>query len=416
MASSLPTVQPGYFARFQCRGADCEDTCCVGWGVVIDRATYRKYQAWADPEWQSHFALRLTVNPSAPSAAAYAHVALDHATCPFLSKQRLCAIQAKFGAEQLSRTCALYPRALNVVNGTLERSLSPSCPEAARLALLDPEPMAFVAHGPDGGTCLGDAPRLDTDTALGARRHFAAIREFTLSLLQDRSYLLWERLVILGLFCDQLQQLEAQGDGDAAPALIASYSHHRNARLFASDLAGITVQPSVQLDLLAQAIGYRLGMDHTGERFLACYREYRQGIGDTGRATPAQISARYAEAYVCHYRPFMDGHAHILENYVVNAAFQTLFPFGPDTGLYATRRDIPTHFLLLAVHYALVRTLLVGVAGCYESDFSAAHAVRVIQSYAKTVQHNLPYLDTLLRSLEDSRMTGMAVLAALLKN
>src|ERR1700739_3682469 len=36
---------PEYAGRFSCIGSACEDTCCTGWGVPIDRQTFEKYAA-----------------------------------------------------------------------------------------------------------------------------------------------------------------------------------------------------------------------------------------------------------------------------------------------------------------------------------------------------------------------------------
>ncbi len=38
-------VRPEYAEEFRCIGPACEDSCCVGWHVSIDEATYRKYQS-----------------------------------------------------------------------------------------------------------------------------------------------------------------------------------------------------------------------------------------------------------------------------------------------------------------------------------------------------------------------------------
>ena len=34
---------PEYFKDFKCIASECEDTCCAGWGIVIDDETYKKY-------------------------------------------------------------------------------------------------------------------------------------------------------------------------------------------------------------------------------------------------------------------------------------------------------------------------------------------------------------------------------------
>ena len=34
---------PDYFDEFKCIADKCEDTCCAGWGIVIDDKSYEKY-------------------------------------------------------------------------------------------------------------------------------------------------------------------------------------------------------------------------------------------------------------------------------------------------------------------------------------------------------------------------------------
>ena len=36
-------VYPDYYSEFMCIADKCENTCCSGWGIVIDRKTMKKY-------------------------------------------------------------------------------------------------------------------------------------------------------------------------------------------------------------------------------------------------------------------------------------------------------------------------------------------------------------------------------------
>ena len=35
---------PSYFDDFKCIAQKCEDTCCAGWGIVIDEITNERYK------------------------------------------------------------------------------------------------------------------------------------------------------------------------------------------------------------------------------------------------------------------------------------------------------------------------------------------------------------------------------------
>ena len=58
--------------------------------------------------------------------------------CPMLTGERLCRIHAELGAQFLGQTCADYPR-VRVADGVKETVLAFSCPEAARMVLLNPQ-------------------------------------------------------------------------------------------------------------------------------------------------------------------------------------------------------------------------------------------------------------------------------------
>ena len=416
----LTQLQPAYVADFHCTGTRCEDTCCAGWGIVIDKGTYDKYQNCPDIELKTvmdRAVLPRTVpNGKSAPAAAYAQMTLTRENaCPFLTNERLCAIQKRLGAEALSRTCAVYPRILNRVDGVVETSLSLSCPEAARLALLNPEPMGFIVP-PDPGALPMPTATLDTDSPDHPGkpyRHFGAVRTFILSLLQNRDYWLWERLVILGMFCDQLNQI---ADNTDVLTVIASFTEHIGAGLFRDALASVTAQPQAQMQFLIKSFDHRLASDATGARFVDCYWEFREGIGYTPDATDEAAAHGYARASADYFKPFMDRHAHILENYVVNHVFKTLFPFGPQTSLYFEQKSFYEEYVLLIVHYALVRSLLVGMAGCHGETFGAEHVMRGVQSFARTLEHDLPTLKSITGSLTEQGLDDLAFLAVLVKD
>ena len=37
-------VYPDYYPKFSCIAGRCEDTCCAGWQIMIDKESLKKYQ------------------------------------------------------------------------------------------------------------------------------------------------------------------------------------------------------------------------------------------------------------------------------------------------------------------------------------------------------------------------------------
>jgi lysine-N-methylase len=355
----MKLLQPSFFDAFRCIGAACEDTCCTDWIVHIDKTTYRKYQSCSDPVIGPALRTLVTINTGSTKDDDFGTVTLNGAACPFLS-EGLCSIQARLGEEYLSNMCATYPRIVNSVDGVLQQSLDLSCPEAARLTLLSPNPIEFV-----GGDSA--APEVDFPGLADARRR-------AISLLQDRSFPIATRLLMLG-------DLMAE----ASP------------------------NPTAQLEILSDLLVARLNADPCPRRFLECYQEFIDGLQWTLGSTLHEIGVRYAEAYSRYYVPFMSRHEHILENYLVSYVHRTLFPLGTpesnqrlrDAGVSSTAA---AQYVLLVAHFAIVKGLLIGMAAFHQSALDTGHVVKLIQSCSKTFEHSITYPGRVVETLASSSL------------
>jgi hypothetical protein len=108
---------------------------------------------------------------------------------------------------------------------------------------------------------------------------------------------------------------------------------------------------------------------------------------------PQHLAQRYIAAYEQHFAPFPAANGHILEHYLVNCVYRGPFPFEPQesTSTLSAQQgglSIHDHFMLMATHYAIIETLLVGLAGLYKATF-AGHVIRVIYTSTRTFEHSL---------------------------
>ncbi len=375
-------LQPGYFDSFHCIGAACEDTCCTGWIVHIDKTTFGKY----GPSLRS----LITINEKSANDDDYAKATLNGDSCPFL-EERLCSIQKQFGEDYLSNMCATYPRVLNRAGGMLRRSLDLSCPEAARVALLNPASMEFVERDyPDGSIRQGDFPALDASLS----GEFLRMQRAVLGLLQDRSQPIWKRLLLVGRLC-QGKSLDESISG-------------------ATDIA-------LQFDTVVDLIVARISSDSNPRRFLECYGEFINGLQWTAMSTPRDLAARYSEAYERYYAPFMSGHEYILEHYLVNHVHRTLFPFGlPESNQRLRNERVASpgavQYMWMVANYAIVETLLIGMAGFHKSAFDASHVIKLIQSASKTFEHSATFPGHAIEILAEKGMTTADQLSVLIRH
>jgi lysine-N-methylase len=378
MHPTLNVLQPQYFERFRCTGAECEDTCCEGWGILIDRQTYDKYRTLQGPHRSLVHDL-VEINPASCSSSDFAKIRLAGTRCPALT-DGLCSIHSTLGEPYLSDMCSSYPRVWNRVRTTTERSLHLSCPEAARLVLTDPDAMLFEeseaeepASRPGMVSVIDDAPA----------RHVAAARDLIIAILKQRSRPLPSRLGALSRAVEKLAGLPPEH----APAILEEQLRSEVPEERAKAM------PAVQLETILELIVARIGTGYTSPRFLECYSEFMQGLQWTAESSMDELVTRYRLAARTHFEPFETRHPWVFENYLINYVFRTLFPYGrrsPDrrTVTDFSEGSVKDSFLLMVTHYAIIRTILIGMSGLHGDGLNLAHVVKLVQSCTRTFQHS----------------------------
>lgn len=407
-----PILMPQYMKKFHCIGAACEDSCCIGWKVSIDHETWKKYRAIRHAELSSLFEKKITRNRSSTkNEASYAKVKMEqNGRCPFLSDELLCRVQLEYGEEYLSNVCTTYPRISNTINGVLERSATMSCPEVARLALLQPEPMEFDEV--EEPSSIRNLIKQNINThelkySNKTEKHLWMLRIFSISALQDRRYSLWERLVILGIFYDRVQNAVQNEKANEIPNLIAVHTNMLNDGSFKDAINGIPAQNTIQMELLKEIADVRYFSGVTSKRYVECFSEFLRGIQYKADSTVEEIGRRYYEAWQKYYEPYMQDHEYIFENYLVNYVFKNLFPI--------TEKSVFDSYMMLVIHYALIKMFLIGIAG-YRKVMTDDIVIKLIQSFAKTVEHNSNFVNNIMNLMKKNGFDTMAYMSILIRN
>lgn len=127
---------PDYYKKFQCIAGACENTCCAGWGIMIDNKSLEKYR-----KYPGSFGSRL-YNSIDWKEQSFQQT---KKRCAFLNENDLCDIYSEAGKDMLCKTCKRYPRHLEEFENLREVSLSLSCPEVARLILGRKEKVRYIS-------------------------------------------------------------------------------------------------------------------------------------------------------------------------------------------------------------------------------------------------------------------------------
>lgn len=402
-------LQPQYAASFRCIGPECEESCCRGWRVSIDKKTYQKYRNCPDLNLKAKLQKCVTRNRSNPDDYAYARMKLEEGSCPMLDSDKLCILQRTLGEDYLSITCTTYPRFFRTVNGTAEMALTFSCPEAARVGLLNPKTMEFdFTENPYTRTDEGFFAFNPDDSRYKnkAEHYFWPLRIFTISLLQNRGYLLWQRLIILGFFCQDLQNVQKNSE---ILSVIDRYNRMIEQGIFKAEFDGIPTNYEIQVDLLRQMLMYRLTGDEISAQFVDCFNKAKDLIGLEENTEPELAISNFRAAFESYYYPFMSDHEYIMENYLVNSVFNGIFPFGRNVGIF-------DNYVFLVVHYAMIKMMLIGQAGFYKEEFGIDHIVQPFYSFVRTIEHHGSYLENVHKLLKENQLDTMVYMSILVRN
>ena len=187
---------PHYFNDFKCTAAECEDTCCAGWAIMIDEQSLEKYRNMKGPfgeqvrnsiDWKEGCFLQCDKR------------------CAFLNVENLCDLHIVAGEHMLCDTCRDYPRHKEEFEGVREGSLSLSCIEAAKIVLGCKEPVQFIAFEDE------EEDEEFEDFAYLLYTKLMDARERIIEILQDRQI---DVMVRTGIVLSLAKQLQDAYDND----------------------------------------------------------------------------------------------------------------------------------------------------------------------------------------------------------
>ena len=404
---TVSAIVPKYLTKFQCIGADCEDNCCTGWAVAIDKVTYKKYQAIKDPALAQGFQRYLKKNPAATGDAQYGHIALipESKACPFL-EDKLCAIQKTCGAGFLSNTCTAYPRMTFALAGQVEQVLKLSCPEAARQALLDPQAFDFVEVEQKVRWESVEQFHGVTGLPLALANE---IRIFCIQLVRTEGLLLWQRLAVLGVFCEALDGLLKQGAGEQAGQLVNDFIALVESGQVVEALAGLPESHEMQSQFFAliwQLRNHGAGTASQEEiqaKVAAGLRPDVEAVGEDEAKFEALLAANYQRGLV-RLNGALQATPWLLEHFILNEIIE-IFPFNRNTVLES--------YLQLIARFGLLRMMLAGV--CNQSGEAVpdvALLVKTIQTFCRRFEHDNEFnqlVSNLLVNYADGRLDNVVV-------
>ena len=375
----VKALTPMYVQKFSCIGSDCSDNCCTGWKVTIDKKTFNAYRQTKNLKLADQLDTHVKRIRSQASETDYARMELNPTTrqCPMMDN-KLCSVQSELGEDKLSNTCFSYPRVSQKVGDFNQQSLTLSCPEAARLALLAEDAFDFTQ------TELVVRPetvgKMTPMFGLSAE-DMNEIRFYCIQIIRTQGFELWQKLAVLGLFCESLTKIcENRGSGNIKQlikTIDALLENPESSSIFDAMEAHHGIQ-AVTFTLLWRSKSER----SSSASQQAVHKAIALGLGadpQSGNVTESQLIERYSDGVKLLPKALEEA-PFFLENYVVNEMFRECFPF--------SNASPYEHYLRLVTRFGMVRFMLAAQCRADAPMPALNDLVQTVQTFCRRYQHD----------------------------
>ncbi|ACD51446.1 UNVERIFIED_ORG: FliB family protein [Clostridium botulinum] len=396
MKKSVKIIYPSYIDKFQCIGGKCEDNCCIGWDIDIDKETFKRYHKVKDETMKKMFQKNVHNNKFCTNENLdYGRIKLNKAKrCPFLDDENYCLIQGKFGEDYLSSVCTQFPRVLNKVDDHYEICLDSACPEAARIILSSKEKIDFKESEKSLGkyTMSGVLDTRLSEFKNTPIKYFKEIRDFSIKIIQNRKLNISSRLYVLGDFLNKLEDLEIH----KIKEFINKYDIEVESKNYKRERMNYALQVSFfknvvdSLDIVNET---------DSDKFKNYTKELLKGYNIKDNNSVIENADEYINAFERYAETYIENNSYIFENYFVNFIYNNLFPFSESDYMFEG-------YIMLLFRYSLMRFYLVGKYIYNEKD-SKEDMIEFIQVFIKAVEHDKNYRSEILEYIKENSFDNM---------
>lgn len=200
-----------YYDKFKCIDVKCPKSCCVGWQIMIDKDSLKKYQNVTHA-----FADRLNSGINFQESYFYRY----NERCSMLNDSGLCDLISTLGEDYLCDTCRLFPRHIEEFQDIREYSLTLACPEVTRI-VMEPDYDFSITESED--ETFDDPEEFEEfDFLLFDQLEYARDKMFEIA--SDRQKPLQERMDVIAFMAYKLQECFDEGEifsmGDVSDSIM----------------------------------------------------------------------------------------------------------------------------------------------------------------------------------------------------
>lgn len=392
------------FNNFECIGGLCEDHCCKEWIISIDKPTYKKYEKETNKEFKETFKNAvLKLKDGGKNNYAMINLGEDGA-CPFLDNERLCSIYKIMGPENMCSTCKIYPRYSVQVGDIIQKTISLSCPEACRKVLLRKEPIEFNLKeiNKTGKITVNKILAFDKKEHF-SEKIFFKLRSFAIGLLQNREYSIEERLIILGLFIEDINNKDKEEILEVIDKYLYDISKNNYKNILnyfdLTDMLDIEIKYSVKAYLKVVS---RFKQSKIKENI----KNMKDGLKIDENNNYEDVKKNYSDIKNTYYNPFIKDYEYVFENYLVNYVFHNV--------TMHSRKNLFKDYAEMLVYYSMIKFMLIGVCGNFKENMNEANLVTTISTFLRATEHSIAQREALKSLVDDFELKSLSNLIPLI--
>jgi len=390
---SVKAVVPKYVSDFQCIGSDCEDTCCSGWKVTIDKKSFNFYKESKNELLKSRFDQKIKRTRSLETDLSFGQIELNenNSDCCFL-ENNLCSVQRELGEDKLSNTCFSFPRLTKKKHDVVEQALTLSCPEAARKALLSTDAFDLIEMNVQVREGSLTKPLVKYKISL---ENIQKVQNFCLELLGKKDMLIWQKLVLLGLFCESISSLIKGDKLQQIDSVIIETRGLAASNEFFHILESIKAYHDIQALSFIYLWRANDKISHSQHQ-TEIRKKILSGLGfdlETGQVNEAKVISSYVSG-LQKLEESLKLAPDLITNYILNEIFTSNFPF---------ERGSPFEdYIKLITRFGMVRFLLAAVCNDSEDVTDPQTLTDVIQVFCRRYQHNQNFANDVEKALSNA--------------
>lgn len=396
----MEILKPCYYDEFKCIANECEDTCCKGWKVVVDKNSFNKYRKIPGDYGRyvnRHIKRERTLN----SDVNYAKIQLIDLGCPFLNEDQLCSLYINLGESYLCNTCKSYPRKTKRYNNRCEREMTVSCPEVARILLANKEGVSF---------CITDEKISDLDKAYleeenfdrGLERILWNVRILLIEIAQFRELPLWKRLFFIKLAGDKIHLAISNKKYDEVESVILNIRDKVQDENYINEIDQLKTIPKIKVELINKILEARCMIQELNSVFINFIEEINEI-----NINYANNLGEYLENEEAFNKYFSDKE-YMLENYVVNIIYSNIMGV-----LY--NRNLAYKVTETIMSYAIIRKMLFARWINKDRKLQEEDIIKAVYSFSRSIEHYPGFINSISRELNEQGYDTLATITVLLK-